>query len=282
MTTIRAILTAAAQTARTADDLSRSFARELAAVLRNTERRLGPMLTEAAAGSRTAIIRAVQANRTRRQIRDVLTEAGFDELAASATDAPLDRMVRTVLAGRRAAELAGELTPSLEKRIAALQALMQVDVLDEGEQAARALWKATVRGIFGARPAGDILADLGKVLDRSEAQIATLYDTSISVFGRQVEALQAGSDPETKFAFVGPVDDRMRPWCRAHVGKIYARAQIDALDNGQLNDVFLTGGGYNCRHTWMEVSKFSELQDYGPHQRIPEVQQDLEQLKEAA
>ena len=45
------------------------------------------------------------------------------------------------------------------------------------------------------------------------------------------------------------------------------------MNNGQIDNVFLTGGGYNCRHTWMEVSKFSELRNLvNTDQRIPEMQ----------
>jgi hypothetical protein len=94
-----------------------------------------------------------------------------------------------------------------------------------------------------------------------------------------VEALKAGDDPETRYAYLGPVDTKVRPFCRQHVGKVYTRAEIDALDNGQLNNVFLTGGGYNCRHVWNEVSKYSELYDYaGTERRVPEVRDDLDAL----
>jgi hypothetical protein len=105
---------------------------------------------------------------------------------------------------------------------------------------------------------------LADVLDHSEPQIRTLYDTSVSIFGRQVEALQAGDDPDTTFAFFGPVDEKTRDFCLEHVGKVYTRAEIDALDNGQIDNCFLTAGGFSCRHSWVEVSKFSELQDLGP------------------
>jgi hypothetical protein len=75
------------------------------------------------------------------------------------------------------------------------------------------------------------------------------------------------------FIYVGPVDERLRPFCRGHVGKVYTRAQIDALDNGQLPNTFLTGGGWNCRHVWHAVSKFSEARELaGTGKRLPEVE----------
>lgn len=274
--TLRQLLRAAEQVARTADTLSLRFARVLADVLRETERRLVPLVQEAAAGKPTAIIRAAQANRTRGQIRQALADAGFDALAATAYGDALDPVVAAVLRGRALADLSADLTPLLGSRLDALKALASLDLLDEGDVAARALWKALTRGIFGSQPVPRILEDLAKVIDRTEPQIRTLYDTSVSVFGRQVEALKAGDDDATRFVFLGPVDEKIRPWCREHVGKVYTRQQIDGLDNGQLNNVFLTGGGYNCRHVWNEVSKYSELYDYaGTDQRVPEVSEDL-------
>lgn len=280
--TIRHLVSAAARTARAADSLSARFARVLAEVLTDTERRLRPIIADAADGSRTAIVRAAQANRTRIQIREALKAAGYDEMADTATGPILDRMADRVLASRRLAKLSADLTPRFSSRLDAIKAIYQLDLLEEGDVAARALWKATVRGIFGSRSVDAILEDLGFVLDRSRAQIQTLYDTSVSIYGRQVEALQAGSDHGTTFAYMGPVDDVMRPFCRLHVGKVYTREQIDALDNGQLNDVFLTGGGYNCRHVWQEVSAFSEAQDLvGTGKRLPEVVDELNLLEAA-
>jgi hypothetical protein len=280
--TIRQLVLAASRTARTADTLGSRFAIALGEVLRDTERRLRPVIEAAAEGNPTAIVRAAQANRTRNQIRETLRLAGYDDLAAAFTS-ELDTMTERVLRAREIARLSAELTPRLEGRIEALKALYELDLLDEGDVVARRLWQATVRGVFGARPVSDILHDLGDVIDRTEPQIRTLYDTSVSIFGRQVEALQAGDEPDTPFAYMGPIDGVTRPFCRKHVGKVYTRAQIAELDNGQLNDVFLTGGGYNCRHVWQEVSKFSESFDLiGTGERLPEVVEELEMLGRAA
>jgi uncharacterized protein with gpF-like domain len=113
----------------------------------------------------------------------------------------------------------------------------------------------------------------------SRDKLRTLYDTTVSIFGRQVEAMKSTGEAEDVFAYVGPIDERLRPFCREHVGKVYSRADIDALDNGQLPNTFLTGGGYNCRHVWQAISKFSELRDLvGTDQRIPEVTQAIEAL----
>lgn len=271
---------AADATAELADRLGRSFARMLASVLRDLERQLGQLVKDAADTNRTAIVKAARANRTRNELRDLLTKAGFDEMAARATDGPLDKMAESVLRGRRLAKASAELTTAAENKAEALKALHLGDLLDEGEELTRALYQATVRGVFGSRDSVTILKDLYRIVDRTQAQIETLYDTAISIYGRQVEALAAGDDPEATFAYMGPADAKNREFCAEHVGKVYTRAEINKMDNGQLNDVFLTAGGYNCRHGWMEVSKFSALQPLvGTGERIPEV---AAQLKAAA
>ncbi len=277
------IVQSAIDTANTADVLGSLFAAELALVLRAIERRLGPLVTDAAEGSSTGIIRAAQANRTRKAIEQTLIDAGYPDLAASAYGARLDPIVQNVLASRALAEQAAKLSGAFNARIQAIKLLHETDLLDEGDEVARALWQAVIRGVFGARDADAILVDLADILDTSESQIRTLYDTSVSIFGRQVEALQAGDDPEAVFLFAGPADKKNREFCHERVGKVFTRAEIDQMDNGQIDNVFLTAGGYNCRHVWMEVSKLSELQDYvGTDKRVPEVEQQLHALKVAA
>jgi hypothetical protein len=166
-------------------------------------------------------------------------------------------------------------------RLIALREVQLSELLDEGDSLAQALSQSAMRGLFGARDVNRILDDLGLVVDRTESQIRTLYDTSVSVYGRAVEAVQAGDDPDTPFAYMGPVDSVTRPFCLQHVGKVYTRAQIDELDNGQLGDVFLTGGGYGCRHQFVEVSRFSALLDLG-RQRVPEIAEQVRELRRAA
>jgi hypothetical protein len=55
------------------------------------------------------------------------------------------------------------------------------------------------------------------------------------------------------FLYVGPVDSVTRDFCLSHVGRVYSRAEIEDMDNGQTENVFTDGGGWNCRHTWSPV-----------------------------
>jgi hypothetical protein len=267
-----------AEIAARTDGAVLAFERGLADVMRQLERQLRALAADVAKGSRTAIIKAARAARLRNEIRHLLASSGFDDLLASSTDAPMDRIARAALAdsvGKDTAAFVGSQGP----KIAALKTLALSDLIGQGDQVAHALWRATVHGVFSARPLDAILEDLASVIDRSVPQIRTLYDTSVSIYGREVERLQADEDPDARFAYLGPVDALMREFCAERVGKVYTRAEIEAMDNHQLPNVLLTGGGYNCRHGWTALSRYSELQDLqGTGERIPEVEQQLQAL----
>src|SRR4029077_3804930 len=97
------LIQAANNTAATTDRLGAQFAQELAIVLRSLERRLRPLIDDVSEGSRTAIVKASQANKARKEIEKALTESGYDDLAHSAYGSRLDPLVARVLATRRLA-----------------------------------------------------------------------------------------------------------------------------------------------------------------------------------
>lgn len=278
MTDAERLLSEAERLAMLADEVSAAYATELARVLRDLERQLRGLAQAAIDGSQTALGRAVRAAKLRKEIQTALRAAGFDHLADTATSGALDTLVDQLARVRGAAKLAA-FTTSDASRILALKELARLDVLGVGQQMAHALWRTLAQGLFSQRPVADLLDDLAEALDLEEAKARTLYDTTVSVFTRQVEAMKSSGDEDEPFVYVGPVDAVMRPFCREHVGKVYTRKQIDALDNGQLPNTFLTGGGWNCRHTFQAVSKFSQLRDLvGTGERMPEVADAIRNL----
>ena len=271
-----AVLTEAEKLARVADAIGQAYATELTRVLRDLERELQKLVLDAIDGSLTALSRGVRAAKLRREVQKALDAAGYPHLTETATSAALDRLVEQMGALRGAAKLAA-FTTSDQSRILALKEIARLDLLGAGQEIAHALWRTLAQGLFAQRKVGDLLADLADAVDVEEGHLRTLYDTTVSIFGRQVEAMK--SKDGDVFLYVGPVDQKLRPFCRAHVGKVYTKPEIDALDNGQLPNTFLTGGGYNCRHVFQAVSKFSELRDLvGTDQRMPEVQHAIEAL----
>jgi hypothetical protein len=268
------ILEEATRLAAVTDAITASYADELARVLRELERELRTLVVAAEAGSESALARAIAAGRARQQITAALTRAGYDDLVARYGDATLDAVVAQVARVRGAAGLARFVTAD-DARILALKALATTDLLGQGEVLALETWRTLARGIFTGRPLADLLDDLAATLGEQVAVARTVYDTSVSIFSRQLEAMKATGEPDELFAYIGPNDDKTREFCEERVGKVYTRAEIDDMDNGQLDDVFLTGGGYNCRHVWSAVSAYGEAAALaGTDQRLPEYERE--------
>jgi hypothetical protein len=271
-----ALMSEADKLARVADEVSAAYATELGRVLRDLERELRRLALDAMDGGKTALSRAVRAAKLRKQIQTALREAGYERLAESATGRSLDRMVLQLEQLRGAAKLA-QFTTSDMTRILALKELAKLDLLGQGQSIAHAVWRTFASGLFSMRPINDLLDDLADALDAELYEARTLYDTTVNVFARQVESMK--STPEDVYAYIGPADTKLRPFCHDRVGKVYTKAAIDAMDNGQLPNPFLTGGGYNCRHSWIALSKASELRDLaGTDQRVPEVEAQLQSV----
>lgn len=56
------------------------------------------------------------------------------------------------------------------------------------------------------------------------------------------------------FLYLGPDDSKCRPFCAAHVGRVYKAKDIARMNNGQGLEVRTFAGGYNCRHVWSPIS----------------------------
>jgi hypothetical protein len=297
--------------AEDADQLSDAFARELADVLRRLERRLPEVISEATSGRTGSAVRAAALGRARANLRRLLTEAGYDDLIDTSVTVSVDRALARLAATSEAYRqaLAFDTTGRPTAFTGLLRALVETgreDLRLWGDELATALWRATARGVLGAEPPARLIASLTSVLDGQRARAATLYDTNVSIVQRVAvqtivptldatindptapAPLATGGDvlpvPEDQlYAYVGPVDSLIRPFCLRHIGKVYTRAEIEALDNEQLPNPFLTGGGYNCRHLWAPISRFSASADLrGTDGRLPEVEAELARVRPQA
>jgi hypothetical protein len=292
-------------------DLQRdAFARELADVLQRVERRLPGVLADATRGGAMASSRAAQLGRLRSNLRRLLTEAGYEDLVDVALADTLDRTLARLAEASPAyrAALAFNTTGTTPAFAATLRALIEVgrlDLLAQGDALATALWRATARGYLGADSPARLIEALGGLMNGERARAATLYDTNISIVQRvsvqtlvptsSADVAGAGETPmvvagdmlaipdDQLYGYVGPVDGVVRPFCLEHLGKVYTKAEIDALDNGQLPNPFLTGGGYNCRHLWARISRFDAAADlHGTDGRLPEVEAELARVQPIA
>lgn len=236
------------------EQLGANFARLLANVLKAADLALRPVLQDAIAGDRTATIRAARGVILRSDIRQALRDAGFDDLARTASEAAVEAMSIEVMKTRTAQGVAKMVKPS-QQRIAALAALGEANLLGTAEDITTALVQAVSVWAFTVTDPNRILQVLAEVTDTEFTKVQTLFDTQTSIYGRQIEAVATENlGPNQAFLYTGPVDGRTRDWCLDRVGKVYTRAEIERMDNGQLPNPFLTGGGYNCRHSFLAVA----------------------------
>jgi len=86
-------------------------------------------------------------------------------------------------------------------------------------------------------------------------QINAELNTATAGFYRSVTQAKAKELNVDLFAYVGPQDGITRPFCKARVNKIFTSKQIAGWDNGTNLPAGIYGGGYNCRHDLVALSK---------------------------
>ena len=96
-------------------------------------------------------------------------------------------------------------------------------------------------------------AEAGKI---ATTGLATFYRTMADTGYQKIEATLKPSGNQLHYFYYGPDDKLTRPFCErllhdTRAGRVWTRPEIEAMDNGQLPNVFQTCGGYNCRHQWL-------------------------------
>ena len=152
-----------------------------------------------------------------------------------------------------------------DKRLFAQQQVNTGQVLNSVvDQVALSAERAAMLSVGGLK-LGDLIVAITDKLEATVGQATTLADTSLSMFYRTIQdrgyRIIERDLPDSvvlKYRYAGPKDAFVRSFCvrclaETLAGKLWTRADIAALDNGQLPNVFLTCGGYNCRHQWLLV-----------------------------
>lgn len=259
---------AAVTDARLIDALTDSFADELAIVLDLLKTKIRALVRQLETDTTGRIVAKQQnlslALKMRADLTAALEQAGYHDLAVRAVDEPMDRLAMRVLKG--AADPVSLGAFDLDALVAMKQ-IRLAELLQVGEDFAVQLWRVTLDGVLGLRPVLDLVEDIADILDSSSRQARTIYDTLTSTLSRQVALIGSTGEPDEAFLYVGPDDDKTREFCADRVDRVYSRQAIDEMDNGQLPNPMLTGGGYNCRHQFRRVSALDfdllELMDTG-------------------
>lgn len=132
------------------------------------------------------------------------------------------------------------------------------DVLIKTADAAKRQALLSVGAINTKQLAAEIGHQFGNTVSESEnlamTSIASFYRTITDKGFRIIEEDLPGF--KVRYRYEGPLDKLTRPFCiklekQSRGGKTWARKEIDQLANGQIPNVFISGGGYRCRHQWL-------------------------------
>ncbi len=120
---------------------------------------------------------------------------------------------------------------------------------------------AMTRGLFSVAGLrfGELAEMLTEKFETSIGKARTIADTSMSTFyatatDRAFQIIEKDLPEQVQhYKYSGPDDKLTRPFCEhlLKLGKAYTREEIGKMDNGQLPNVMITRGGWNCRHQWI-------------------------------
>lgn len=103
----------------------------------------------------------------------------------------------------------------------------------------------------------EVQAKLKEPFAVTEERAKTLAITSLAAAQNEAQEGAAALLPPGKrlYLFLGPEDRITRPFCDVCNGYAFTAAQRSGLDNGQGLSVKRFCGGYNCRHTWVVITR---------------------------
>ena len=122
--------------------------------------------------------------------------------------------------------------------------------------AADEMRRAINAGISTGGSLADLVEEVAARLQVAVVRAQAAVDAAVMASGRRALMLQAdAAGLDYVFAYVGPLDAKNRPFCKAFVGRAVSKARMATLDNGQGLPVRDFCGGYNCRHSWAPLTR---------------------------
>lgn len=162
----------------------------------------------------------------------------------------------------RQLDIAGLTAAQVTLDESALRAYVTFKVRDVTDQFARevatTVQKAWIDSTFTGQPLKKALSDatafaIGELRELTPSQVKTHVGTTVSSIDRAITAQLESDDDSIVYVYIGPNDPLVRKTCQWIVGKYATKDQIARLDNGQTPNTMITGGGWNCRHSWAPI-----------------------------
>jgi hypothetical protein len=265
------------------NDTLQNHDREIQALVDSFAEQLGTMLALAQAGVQgklttrltftKGVVDATPANRSALRQISTLFDEELDSLGLQhLVDAFVEQFggqykyFRQVLDLTLGADRAKKLDLTLDKGDQQFLGMFQADAATSIQAAVagagQIAQQKALMGI-GGLTSKSLATTLAEQVSKSGGVAKSEAATAISSFYRQLADLQFQKIEEDEgweisYKYVGPpaTDILIRPFCRhlmveTRAGTTWTRPEINAMDNDQLDNVFVTGGGYNCRHQWI-------------------------------
>ena len=136
-----------------------------------------------------------------------------------------------------------------EETLVALKNYSTGSLLNQLDNMAQIIKKEVVNGIISGSPVQTVVEAVRGQGALSRRQLQTLIDTAMNEYSRSVTKVMIDNMPNnTRYQYIGPLDGKTRPEClKMMAAGDITKAEIEARFG---SDVFISGGGYNCRHKW--------------------------------
>jgi hypothetical protein len=177
----------------------------------------------------------------------ILKELGFEKTI----DKELKSYAARALLGMEA------VAPVTEGVLQGIYEINKATFIDQIRLSAKEVQKELMNTILTGASRSSLVERIGKLDSTLRAdQIQTIISTMQVTYMRQVQAYMGRELPEsTLYVYAGPIDDKTRPICleMAAAGEL-TMSEIEERFPG----AFINGGGFNCRHHWRTVTKFTK------------------------
>jgi hypothetical protein len=236
---------AAADAAKRAlEQIERALIKQITALVSklDTERGDSALLSDKEALANAAKIRS--------QIVRAMEEQALASIADATDKAALD-------AARAVADSLdmGDFNPDVVREIEGIINGQMAEVTDAFSKGADQIAEAMRLGVTTGDSLDSAIANVADAVHASFAKAQAAVDSAIMGAGRKVAvsdaqtAQDAAGEPMVML-YVGPSDQKTRPFCSEYVGKAVRLDDLGKLDNDTGLDAETFGGGYNCRHSW--------------------------------
>ena len=138
-----------------------------------------------------------------------------------------------------------------EETLQALKNYSTGSLLNTLDSMAQIIKKEVVNGIIAGAPVQTVLEAVQGQGSLSPRQLQTLIDTSMNEYSRSVTKVMIDTMPsDTKYVYIGALDEKTRTECLDMMSAGEQTKEQIQTNFRKYGNVFINGGGYNCRHKW--------------------------------